>query len=363
MHNVDSGDHVRDLDCDHARVSMVAFLGEDAVIGVCAVKDRSAIRVWDLKTGKDRSPERVGPIRALAPLPNGAWAAGSADGRVTVWEPNKPPRDLGKHEFGVYAVAAPADGKTVYSGGGDSVLRAWDVATGKERHAATFSRVEKREEPRASVYALAISTDGKEVLAGAGKGWLKVYDTRDLKVQRELWPKSGIPGLTGSVGFAANGEIVASDEIHGVRVWDATGETSRLFAAHGNRERWSTRMMLAVSPDGTLASRALSNEKSIRERDATDVGVWEIATGKLQHRIPTGTSGYVTAVAFVDGGKAVAVGDSLGVVRVFELGAKEPKHTFSGHRGPVSCLALAHDGKHLASGGSDATVLVWKLDK
>jgi WD40 repeat protein len=107
----------------------------------------------------------------------------------------------------------------------------------------------------------------------------------------------------------------------------------------------------------------LATDDPNRTGDATDAGVWEIATGKLLHRIATGTSGYVTAVAFLGDGKAVAVGDSLGVVRVFDLGAKEPKHTFTGHRGPVLCLALAHDGKQLASGGSDATILVWKLEK
>jgi WD40 repeat protein len=48
-------------------------------------------------------------------------------------------------------------------------------------------------------------------------------------------------------------------------------------------------------------------------------------------------------------------------VRIFEWPSVKPLHTFKGHTGAVSALRFSDDGKLLASGSSDGTVLVWDL--
>jgi hypothetical protein len=50
-----------------------------------------------------------------------------------------------------------------------------------------------------------------------------------------------------------------------------------------------------------------------------------------------------------------------GVVHVFETATGEELCTFTGHRGTIDALTFSPDGRRLATGGSDTTVLVWEL--
>ena len=74
------------------------------------------------------------------------------------------------------------------------------------------------------------------------------------------------------------------------------------------------------------------------------------------------------APAFDADGKRFAVGVEIGDaaefgVRVYDWPRGKVLHTFTGHRGPVTALAFAPDGKTLASGSADTTVLLWDLTK
>lgn len=366
LYEAATGKLLRAIDLGDVKFATLSFLGDDRLVAIgvwpradsSTVGAGSAVRMWDTNTGKLLTPERLGGVASLVAVSERVWGACSTDGCVTLWEQDKPPREFGTHKMAASAVVASRDGKVVYTAGYDGVVRAWDVGTGKERDAVAFGR-STTPGPLGAAYSLALSADGKELVAGVGRGGLRFLDARDLSGTRELAAKDDVFGFAWGTGFATKGAVVASASHELVRVWDTAKGTTHTFEAKCALSG-GERISMAVSPDGAQLVRPLLNEK--RARGATDAGVWEIATGKLLHRILAGTAGYVTAVAFLSDGKAVAVGDSVGVVRVFEIGAKEPKHTFTGHRGPVLCLALALDGKHLASGGSDATILVWKLE-
>jgi glucose repression regulatory protein TUP1 len=66
---------------------------------------------------------------------------------------------------------------------------------------------------------------------------------------------------------------------------------------------------------------------------------------------------------YLPDGKAAAVGDASGKVWIVDLEKKAVRKTFEGHRGAVTCLAVSADGKSLASGSADTTVLIWDLTK
>lgn len=48
-------------------------------------------------------------------------------------------------------------------------------------------------------------------------------------------------------------------------------------------------------------------------------------------------------------------------VRLVEITTGKLRQEFTGHRAGVSCLAFSPDGKWLASGSSDSTILLWDL--
>ena len=70
----------------------------------------------------------------------------------------------------------------------------------------------------------------------------------------------------------------------------------------------------------------------------------------------------VTSVAFSLDGKRLALGTEDSTVIVWDLDSRKPLATLKGHKGNVQSVAFSPDGKRLAS-SADKTVILWDLDK
>lgn len=123
----------------------------------------------------------------------------------------------------------------------------------------------------------------------------------------------------------------------------------------------------ALSPDGTRALAAGGTD--------TAVLLWDVAQGKLVHRLE-GHESWLKSVAFSpDGSRAVTGGggswqivngrrpggDDFSV-RVWNLDTKKELQAFRGHTLPVTGVAFTPDGKRVVSCSRDSSVRLWSIE-
>jgi len=323
------------------------------------------------------SEDRYRPVEALALSPDGRIAAlGSKDEEVHVFdaETGAAMRALRGHSKAVEGVAFSPDGSLLASGSVDRSVRLWDVATGAERarlsgHASTVRGLSfspdgqrlvtgssdgtlrewdvnailarrERFELGAAVYDLAISPDGATLAAGLDDGRVVLLDSDDGAVLQTL---GGDAGWIAATDFTADGALVLGAGESSLRVWRvATGEL--VSTCTGGQKGCDG---AAFSPDGT---RFVAGA---RDRTAR---VYDVETGdqiaSFEHPREVG------AVAFAPSGSEVATGCRDGRVRVFALGSSAPRLEFAAAKLPISRLLYSPDGTRLVTAG-DGGLDLW----
>jgi hypothetical protein len=92
-----------------------------------------------------------------------------------------------------------------------------------------------------------------------------------------------------------------------------------------------------------------------------ELRVIEMATLGERIRLPREPAGSLSTLAWSDNGRLVARAQSDGLVTVFDIvQGRELFRRFTG-QGIVHSLAISRDGRKLATGGANTTILVWDL--
>ncbi|MEV6598661.1 AAA family ATPase [Actinoplanes sp. NPDC051346] len=96
---------------------------------------RSRILVWSPPAAEPVCLGTQRTVTAIAVLPDGRVATGDLlDGRILVWDPERPgqdPVELGRHHGRVTALAVLADGSLVSGGRDEDLVQVWDVGSGE----------------------------------------------------------------------------------------------------------------------------------------------------------------------------------------------------------------------------------------
>ena len=242
------------------------------------------------------------------------------------------------------------------SGGGDSTLRFWDVATGKQVRTLEV-------DGKQQVLSMRLSADGNHLLCTT-TGFDDPRDSRRLTVwdvpsgKRLVSRSLGRGELTFS-GFSPDGKLLAQSAQKEVVIVDAfsSKELARLRVDDQLEEPY------VFSPDGrVLAARSshLTPEGNRMRVDEYAIRLFDLSTGHEIQRLKTTGAG--RPVAFAPDGKTLGSAGDDGVYLWDVASGREMLHR-RGFDGSALSLAFSSDGRSLASGLSDSTILIWDVSR
>ncbi|MDE0316602.1 MAG: WD40 repeat domain-containing protein [Candidatus Poribacteria bacterium] len=368
------------------------------------------IKLWDVDTHKERATllGHKNTISTLTFAPegtspySGCLASGSNDGTIRFWNPKNGEKLVtfkSGHTESVKAVAFSEDGTKLTTVAFNGIADVWDLKTKHELVAFIDGHCD-------STAGAALSSDASFFARKGSKGFiafrthsgghkatfrgstpLQLWKVTTGKEISGPWQHTGntnsltfspdnnmfvasirgesIIGWHRNTGvelfrfntgalhprkltFSPNGKLLTTNGTHvKTHVWDIT--TQRELTPP-NMEKHSA---LAFSPDNTTL--ALGDTKGIVLWSVTPTGIQE------RDRITDKHRGFSSVLIFSPDGK-ILLDTRWAGIELWDTNGND-MGTLSGHTETITTLVFSHDGKTLASGSDDGTVLLWDWEK
>jgi len=331
---------------------------EDGGVLAYGLENQWTIRLWDVRSGTILSGGLGGhasPVHGLAFAPDDkTLVTASQDGQVFRWDINSASkvstiRNMGSNGSctlspnGKYLACEMAFGGTYL----------WDLASGR-------AILDPRSVPSLIGNGMRFSGDGRVLAAHARQNEILLFETKTGKTLRSLACQEGV---LGDPALSSDGtKLAVHNKIEGpapgqsrFRVLLCDSITSKALIPLTEDKRFVIQPVF--SPDDRLLAMA---------GDADDgIMIWDLLTRKQIHRIALEPYGS-RCMIFSPDGKTLAITshDNSGkerVIQLFERYTGQVRRRFAGHQGTLLCLAFSQDGKLLASGGWDTSILLWDV--
>ncbi len=355
------------FDWPEARPSGVAFSPDGKWLA--STSGTGTIRIWDLPEAKERTRAEGhrSEVLALAFAPDGQTLVSVGGNIVCVSNPETGEM-LGRRPLLPpisEAWALSPDGRTL------ALRPRWserrvdivDVASG-----AVVRRIDRMTRTTGVITPF-FSADGKTLLVQENcseliaegedvQTWFALFDPATGAELRRFRPKEG--DYPDQLLLAPGGRTLASFGFAGLFLYDVASGQLRYRIELPDKEQYRMTLnfrAVAFSPDGALLG-------------TTDEGgslrLWDVVEGKDIGLFSAKLARDGTSIAYASNGKMIATGSSVGregnaVVQLWEVASGRELTRFEGHQGWISALAFSPDGRRLASGSGDTTVMVWDV--
>jgi WD40 repeat protein len=369
---------VRALTGPQAAVNSVALNPVNTLIAAGST-DRH-VYLWSAADGKPAGQilAHDGAVTSVQFHPQGTQlATAGADGLVKFWAvPWAPPRTIA-HPDGVLVAIASADGKKLYTGSVDKVIRVWD---------ATRPAIERQLPGHtAAVTALAVSANGQLLISGGADATLRFWNQAAGK-ESDILSAHAAP-ITSLALNAAGNQLVSTSEDGTVKLWQLppvppkafahpdqvtcltlTPDGARIFTGAGDKvvRLWNLasgakERDYTGGPTLPITAVALSANGATLAAAALDktVTLWNAADGKVLHKIPTTAPAHT--VGFAPDGQLIAIGLADGSIKLHKVADAKESKSIAGHKAAVTALAFAPKGDILYSASADKTAQSWAL--
>ena len=236
------------------------------------------------------------------------------------------------------------DNGTLISGSGDHILRAWDVATGRQRWSkGVGDGILTVALPSHDPFFVAYSELNKNE-GGYYNIFMRYSDDGD-------W-RAAVIGHTSVVvclAFKPNSYLLASgSQDNTVRLWDMRERDNlrHVRTLRGHTDRVTS---VAWSPDGRVLASG-SDDGTVR--------LWNPNNG-INFAVLRGHTEDIHAVAWRPDGRILASGSRDDTIRLWDPDTHDIRRVLRGHTGAVFSLAFHPNGQTLASGSNDRTIRLW----
>ncbi|SFR22214.1 WD40 repeat [Lentzea waywayandensis] len=319
-------------------------------------KNQNAFVLWDVTAGE---PRRVGtPLSgnnsAMTFVPNAHLAAVAGyDGTVTLWDiadpaqPTKKGSPFSGHTDYALSIAVAPDGRRLVTGSADKTAIVWDLTN--------LGQPVRRDTVVPAADSLEYRADGHALASSSEQGGVRLWDLADpgRPVRQDELAKGSATTLS------PDGKLLAMRDGDEVLLWDVSD------IAHPKRRGvplTGAGRPGRFSPDGRMLITG-DKDKSV---------LWDLSDPEhpVQRVYGKDMPAIIVLIsAFTADSKLFAVGniyDFEGKVTLWDISdptrpVKQEAPVLAGDAVDVTALAFTPDGRHLATGRSDGTIVLWNV--
>lgn len=317
---------------DESEISSVVFSPDGKTVAI-ALYD-STIRLFDGITGEPKSTIKGHDYQVLMFSPDSKTLVGGSGEMIRLLNvaTGELQTEFAAHANSVKTINYSADAKTIISHGEDSNVIIWDAETG------AFLSIYKSNMKEIS--SVDYSKDGKSLVVLGSDNTIILWNThtgektQTINNELELY----------DVHFSPNGTTFACDADNGTMLLfeAATGTLLHQFKMPGVSNYVSD---FKYSPDS----------KTLVVYDGSEIFFWDLNSFEI-HSTITDYSDVVGDAIFGPNDKILVSVDDI--VRIWDIEENKLQRKIEAQGNAIS-IALSSDGKNLAIGTSDDTILLW----